>query len=68
MPTKEQIKQAREAAGLTQLQAIRLLRPGSKTARTWLTWETKPDSMPPEMWEYFLLKTKSAPRRAGDKN
>lgn len=65
MPTTEEIKRARKAAGLTQLEAIRLLRPGSKTARTWLTWETKPDSMPLESWEYFLLKTKAARRRSG---
>lgn len=56
MPTKEQIKEAREAAGLTQLQAIRILRPASRTARTWNDWEAgRP--MPLAMWELFELKT-----------
>lgn len=63
MPTKEQIKAAREAAGLTQLQAIRLLRPGSRTARTWSTWETL-GTIPADSWELFQLKAKSLRRKA----
>lgn len=65
MPTKEQIKASRQSAGLTQLQAIRILRPGSRTARTWNAWEQdKGRDMPQELWELFLLKTKKL-RRSG---
>jgi len=64
MPTKEEIKAARKSAGLTQLQAIRVLRPASRTARTWSTWE-KDGTMPADAWELFQLKTKKSRRRSG---
>jgi len=59
-----QIKAARQSAGLTQLQAIRVLRPDSKTPKTWNTWE-KDGTMSPEAWEKFLKLTKKARRRSG---
>jgi hypothetical protein len=62
MPTTEEIKRARKAAGLTQLEAIRVLRPGSKTARTWLKWE-RSGEIPSDSWELFLIKTKAARKK-----
>ena len=57
MPTTQEIKAVRLSAGLTQLQAVRILRPMSRTARTWNDWESKGRTMPQELWELFLLKT-----------
>jgi len=59
-PTPEQIKQARESAGLTQTQAAELIYKG---LRTWQGWESANGSsghrnMDPAFWELFLLKTK----------
>lgn len=66
MPTTEEIKAARLSAGLTQLQAIRVLRPASRTARTWNDWEREGGrKMPQELWELFLLKTKKLRRSSG---
>jgi DNA-binding transcriptional regulator YiaG len=54
-PTPEQIKQARQAAGLTQLQAAELI---YSTRRTWQDWQYGKSPMHPAIWELFLIKTK----------
>lgn len=56
-PTKEQIKETRKQAGLTQQTAADKL---GVTLRTWSYWETGGYKMRPQLWEYFniLIKTK----------
>jgi DNA-binding transcriptional regulator YiaG len=54
-PTPEQIKQARQAAGLTQAQAAELI---YSTRRTLQDWEYGKNPMHPAIWELFLIKTK----------
>lgn len=56
-PTTEQILTAREAVGLTQEQAARLI---YSTASAWQRWEGGERTMHPAMFELFLLKTKQA--------
>ena len=53
-PTPQQIKAAREAAGLTQTAAAKT---ASSALRTWQQWEAGDRQMHPGLWELFLLKT-----------
>ena len=58
-PTKEQIKEARTKAGLTQKQAADLLDLPSYQA--WQAWEIDRSRMPSYAFDYFLLKTDQHP-------
>lgn len=53
-PTKDQIKQARESAGLTQTQAAHLIH---YTLRAWQRFEAGERKMHPALWELFCIKT-----------
>ncbi len=58
-PTPEEIRAAREAAGLTQTAAASLL---YRTLRNWQQWESAKESpdhrrMDPALWELFKIKT-----------
>lgn len=57
-PTPDEVRSAREAAGLTQTQAAELVR---GTLRAWQGWEApagQPGArrMHPGLWELFLIK------------
>lgn len=52
-PTPEQIRAAREAAGLTQTEAATLIH---STMRAWQEWEAGNRRMHPGLWELFCLK------------
>jgi len=54
IPTKEQIRAKRNAAGLTQTQAARLIH---SKMRTWQDWESGVAQMHPGLWELFTIKT-----------
>jgi DNA-binding transcriptional regulator YiaG len=54
-PKPEDIKAARQAAGLTQTQAGALVH---TTVRVWQQWEAGDRAMHPAFWELFLLKAK----------
>jgi DNA-binding transcriptional regulator YiaG len=56
-PTPEEIRQAREAAGLSQTAAADAI---YSTRRTFQDWEAGIAKMHPGLWELFLLKTKKA--------
>ena len=53
-PTKEHVRAAREAAGLTQTAAARLI---YSTMRAWQEWEAGNRRMHPGLWELFQIKT-----------
>lgn len=53
-PTPEEIRQARESAGLSQPAAAALIH---STRRTWQDWEAGIAKMHPGLWELFCLKT-----------
>lgn len=58
-PTPEQVRAARERAGLTQTDAAVLVH---TTLRTWQQWEAEAGtvghrSMHPAFWELFTIKT-----------
>lgn len=53
-PTPDQIRAARDAAGLTQTAAALLVH---STLRTWQDWERGIARMSGAHWELFLLKT-----------
>lgn len=53
-PTPQQVKAAREAAGLTQTAAATLI---YSTCRAWQKWEGGEARMHPGMFELFELKT-----------
>lgn len=53
-PTPEEVRAAREAAGLSQTSAADLLH---TTCRTWQQWEAGDRRMHPAFWELFRLKT-----------
>lgn len=55
MPTKEEVKAARKAAGLTTEAAAALV---GKSGRSWQAWEYGRNAMPVADWELFQLKTK----------
>lgn len=56
-PTPADVRAAREAAGLTQTEAARLVH---STLRAWQAWETAEGEsarrMHPGLWELFRLK------------
>jgi DNA (cytosine-5)-methyltransferase 1 len=52
-PTPDQIKAAREAAGLTQTEAANL---AWVKLRTWQDWEYAKTPIPLGLWELFLIK------------
>ena len=52
-PTPDQIRQARELAGLSQTQAAALVHAG---LRSWQHWEAGDRVMNPAIWELFLIK------------
>ena len=53
-PTAEEVRQARQAAGLTQTQAAELLH---TSCRVWQQWEAGDRKMHPAFFELFLLKS-----------
>ena len=56
-PSKEEIKKAREAAGLTQVQAAELV---GVIERAWQRYEAGDRAMSAAMYELFLIKTGQA--------
>lgn len=56
-PSPEEIKAAREAAGLSQTAAASILH---SALRTWQHWETGDRKMHPGLWELFCIKTKAS--------
>lgn len=52
-PVPAEIKAAREAAGLSQLDAASLV---YRTSRNWQQWELGERRMDPALWELFRLK------------
>jgi len=54
-PRPEQIRAAREAAGLTQAEAAALI---YSTARTWQDWEAGIARMHPGLWKLFSINLK----------
>lgn len=61
-PTPDEIRAAREAAGLTQTEAARLI---CATLRAWQGWEAGVGTpghrrMPAGLWELFGIKTGAA--------
>lgn len=55
-PTKEQIRQARELAGLSTAEASALVH---RTQRNWQQWESGARAMDAALWELFSLKAKT---------
>lgn len=53
-PAPEQVKAAREAAGLSQTAAGALVH---TTCRTWQQWEAGDRRMHPAFWELFRIKS-----------
>lgn len=53
-PTPQAIRSAREAAGLTQTAAGRLVH---SSLRAWQQWEAGARRMHPGLWELFCIKT-----------
>jgi len=53
-PSKEEIRAAREAAGLTQTAAAVLVH---ATCRNWQQWEAGDRRMHPGLWELFRIKS-----------
>lgn len=60
-PTAAEIRQAREAAGLTQTQAAELV---YSTLRSWQNWEGGDPQrrMHPAIWAYFLIRLEELKR------
>lgn len=52
-PTPNEIRAARERAGLTQTQAAHLIH---GTMRAWQEWEAGNRKMHPGLWELFCIK------------
>lgn len=63
LPTTDEIRQARHAAGLTQKQAAALV---SRTWRAWQAWELGQNPIDPAAWELFQRKVadEATPRPA----
>ncbi|MFZ3141130.1 helix-turn-helix domain-containing protein [Polaromonas sp.] len=55
VPGSEEIKEARQRAGLTQTQAAELVH---AKLRTWQDWEAGVAKMHAGLWELFCIKTK----------
>lgn len=53
-PTPETIRKARQAAGLSQTAAAKIV---GATLRAWQYWEAGERPMRPATWELFTLKT-----------
>lgn len=53
-PLPEEIRAARESAGLTQSAAAELVHSGM---RAWQMWEAGDRRMHPGLWELFCMKT-----------
>jgi DNA-binding transcriptional regulator YiaG len=58
-PSPEQIRAARDAAGLSQTAAAALI---YSTMRTFQDWEAGKARMHPGLWELFLTKISALPR------
>ena len=56
-PTPDQVRQGREAAGLTQTEAAALI---YKTRGAWANYE-RGREMDPALWELFIIKTTKTP-------
>lgn len=52
-PTPDEIKAARQTAGLSQTAAAGLVH---STCRRWQTWESGQHAMHPGLWELFCIK------------
>ncbi|QMV33504.1 hypothetical protein 8G_00072 [Ralstonia phage Hyacinthe] len=52
-PTAQQVREAREAAGLTQTEAGALV---YSALRAWQQWEAGDRRMHPALWELFRIK------------
>ena len=55
-PAPEEVRAAREAAGLSQSAAAGLIH---STLRTWQDWEAGKARMHPGLWELFRIKSAS---------
>ena len=53
-PAPDEIRAAREAAGLTQFAAAALVH---ANLRSWQKWEAGERAMHPAFWELFLIKS-----------
>jgi transcriptional regulator with XRE-family HTH domain len=58
-PTKEQIKEARQEAGLTQIQAAEIALLGNSVRRS--EYENGKENMDPARFELFMIKTGQHP-------
>jgi len=63
-PAPDQVKAARIAAGLTQLQAGEILH---TNVRVWQQWEYGETQMHPAFFELFMLKTARIRKRLAEK-
>lgn len=54
-PTTEEIRMARESAGMTQEEAAEVVH---SNRSTWQDWEYGKTRMHPGLWELFLIKRK----------
>lgn len=61
-PTGTDIRAARQAAGLTQTAAGRLVH---AALRTWQQWEAGDAAMPLASWELFRIKARKLERKRG---
>lgn len=59
-PTPDDIREARQSAGLSQTAAAGLI---YSTLRTWQDWEAGKARMHPGLWELFTIKTKQSANR-----
>lgn len=55
IPAPDAVRQARLAAGLTQTEAAKTV---SASMRAWQQWESGERTMPPGLYELFMLKTR----------
>lgn len=61
-PKPQAIRNAREAAGLTQAEAAALVYTGE---RMWRYWEAGSNAMPVGLWELFQIKMRERQHRDG---